>query len=256
MSMTRSHGWQRRTGWFAAQFLVVVSGVLVALMLQSWHENRRDAARELAYLRQLGAELRATEALMDRGDSVTAEADYANARLVRAYRERTPPRDSVLIWLVQIGRWFETAPVTGTAEALVVSGDLGLIRSDSLRAAIASYVARNRNYVDLMTRTIEFWQRERMALGAIADLTEARLLVGGDGTMSGVYGEARYTPVPEKPLNGVFPIDTHALLRDRTAYQALDRMNWAKFVMRLTRDNIRSAARELSELIDAELGER
>jgi hypothetical protein len=33
-------------------------------------------------------------------------------------------------------------------------------------------------------------------------------------------------------------------------------MNWAKFVMRLTRDNMRSTARELRELIAAELEER
>lgn len=34
------------------------------------------------------------------------------------------------------------------------------------------------------------------------------------------------------------------------------RMNWAKFVMWLTRANIRSAARELRETIDSELGQR
>src|SRR5688572_25817782 len=43
-------GWRARVRWFAAEFLVVVTGVLVALALQAWYEDRQDRDRETAYL--------------------------------------------------------------------------------------------------------------------------------------------------------------------------------------------------------------
>src|SRR5438132_10733976 len=46
-------GWKHRTRWFAAEFLVVLCGVLVALALQSIYQGRQDASREHAYLQQL-----------------------------------------------------------------------------------------------------------------------------------------------------------------------------------------------------------
>ena len=135
--------WRDRTRWFAAEFLVVVTGVLVALGVQSLYQRREDGRREIAWLRQLAAELQATEAAMAEADSFVGSADRSGARLLRAYRAPVPP-DSIVAWLNDTGRFAFHLPVTGTAEAFVASGDLQLVRSDSLRGAIAEYVGRQR----------------------------------------------------------------------------------------------------------------
>jgi hypothetical protein len=58
-----------------------------------------------------------------------------------------PPRDSVLAWYRR-ANYYETArPVTGTVEALIVTGDLNLIRSDRARAAVSAYLDNSRRLV-------------------------------------------------------------------------------------------------------------
>ena len=42
--------------WFAAEFLVVVAGILVALALQSWWNDRAARVQEQALLQRLRAE--------------------------------------------------------------------------------------------------------------------------------------------------------------------------------------------------------
>ncbi len=41
--MSRPARFARGLRWFAAEFAVVVSGVLVALALQAWYQSRQDA---------------------------------------------------------------------------------------------------------------------------------------------------------------------------------------------------------------------
>lgn len=48
--------WRPRLRWFAAEFLVVVSGVLVALLLNAWWAGRQEAAREAQLLGRLHEE--------------------------------------------------------------------------------------------------------------------------------------------------------------------------------------------------------
>jgi hypothetical protein len=60
-------------------------------------------------------------------DSFVASADRAGVMLLRSYRAPAP-RDSILVWLNLVSRWAFHLPVTGTAEALVTSSDLRLIR--------------------------------------------------------------------------------------------------------------------------------
>jgi hypothetical protein len=52
--------WARRLRWFGAEFLVVVSGVLVAIALNAWYQGRRDAATEATYLALLSRDVERT----------------------------------------------------------------------------------------------------------------------------------------------------------------------------------------------------
>jgi hypothetical protein len=135
-----------RVRWFAAQFLVIVTGVLVALAVQALYERGQARGRERAYLSQLRIDLDQTIDNVHQADLYVADADSAVLQLVRAFRITPPPEDSIVRWLAASSRVYAARPVLGTADALISSGDLRLIRNDSLRAKIPTYitVARRR----------------------------------------------------------------------------------------------------------------
>ena len=244
------HDWGRRVRWFAAEFLVVVTGVLVALGLQSLYERGENGRRERAYLRQLASELRATEVTMATADSFVANADRAGVMLLRSYRVPASP-DSILVWLNLVGRWAFHLPVTGTAEALVTSGDLRLISNDTLRAAITNYVSRHRPILQTLQAATERWQSSLINLGGTVDLNEAAALLPDYARPK--IRDTLYSPLPAEARAPASGIDTHALLRNRTAYAALDQMNSAKYVSALMRTQIREHSHSLRLLVDAEL---
>jgi hypothetical protein len=138
----RRWNWQPKVRWFAAEFFVVVTGILVALALNAWWSGREAEARETVYLRQLVADLSETERMMASRDSSMARGPHHSVdQLIISFGTTPrPPRDSVATWLLWTAYTVAPRPVLGTAEALVASGDINLIRDDSLRAAILRYL--------------------------------------------------------------------------------------------------------------------
>ena len=150
--------WSEKLRWFAAEFLVVVTGVLVALAFNAWWGAREEADREEAYLRQIHAEIRRTEAEL--GEEIRASRDFfANAsRLHGLFFTHVPPSDSIRpYWIIGHA---DPEPVLGTLRAIVSTGDLQLVRDDSVRAALvwlgdraAYYDARLRKWENVIVGT-------------------------------------------------------------------------------------------------------
>jgi hypothetical protein len=152
---TRSR-WRGGARWFLAEFLVVVSGVLVALALQAWYNGRQNAGAERAYLAQLDADLAATDrALRDalHGDSLIV---VANSRLVRAlYRQGPLSADSARSWLHwQLGWFSDPRPVLGTVTTLIETGDIRLIRNAELRSQIVAYASLMATDMEELSRNV------------------------------------------------------------------------------------------------------
>jgi hypothetical protein len=123
------------------EFAVIVAGVMAAQGAQAWWDARQDRDREHDYLRQLLADTRTNESrLADaiRADSVTG---LANSRAIDALTstQAPPPADSVVRWVKRTGSMSYFMPLSGTFRALLGTGDLRLVRNDSLRARIAAY---------------------------------------------------------------------------------------------------------------------
>ncbi|HUG98947.1 MAG TPA: hypothetical protein VMQ83_07205 [Gammaproteobacteria bacterium] len=137
MSMHSQGNWKRSVRWFAAEFLVVVTGILVALALNAWWQDRQDAAREQVYLQQLATDLRTNEQLAD------VMLEYMNERirlgglLSEAIRARPLPSQDVMnVWLHEFLGVAPLYPRMGTVQALIETGDLNLIDDAALRTAI------------------------------------------------------------------------------------------------------------------------
>ena len=142
------------TGRFAAELAIVVAGVLIALALDAYYGDQRDAARRQAYLHQLAADLVESDSIfteaLAKNDAMIAQY----SRLLASFAAPDPPTDSAFRNLLPLD--FGTAdPITGAARALVVTGDINLIREDSLRSAVIRLVDRSDAYNE-RSRRIEW----------------------------------------------------------------------------------------------------
>jgi hypothetical protein len=139
--------WSPSLRWFGAEFLVVVSGVLVALALNAYVGSRQEAARERAYLVQLAADLRQSEQAFTAVIEQNEAAIDRLQRLSNAFTATPPPPDSALARLISVG--FSTnEPMTGTGRALLQTGDLHLIQDDSIRSAVIGFDAESQAFAE------------------------------------------------------------------------------------------------------------
>lgn len=116
-------------------FVTLVAGVLLALAADAWWQGHEAQARTRVYLQMLRTDLHETADHIDRGlafDSTAAlnAAVMANALLVADSWEAVPA--TVTPYFEYDGTWFRM----GTMTALLSTGDINNIRSDSLRSAI------------------------------------------------------------------------------------------------------------------------
>jgi hypothetical protein len=147
--------------WFAAEFFVVVTGVLVALGATSWWEGRQSYEREVAYLTQLLADLDQTRVTVARSDQDMRYGDDSAAALVRSFAEaEPPPQDSLDRWIPAAFAWADSPRmVVATAQALTATGDLTLIRGDSLRVGIVAYLEVAREHEARNESDFEYYRR-------------------------------------------------------------------------------------------------
>ena len=132
----------REQNWFAVglEVVIVIVGVVIGFQITAWGAARSDAAREQIYLRQLAEDLRETERLAAEADSALEPAEWSHARLLQAFLRAQPPlEDSLAAWSFEWIDVIPVQPVMGTDDALIATGDLTLIREDSLRIAVTRY---------------------------------------------------------------------------------------------------------------------
>ena len=123
----------------AAEFLVIVVGVLVALGVDQWAQDRRDRALEAEYLERLLEDVRydLEELEFIRGRSATS-TEHSRLVLDRAWVGRAPA-DSL------VGAAFSASLTRvpdlsrATFEELVSSGRIDLLESREVREALADY---------------------------------------------------------------------------------------------------------------------
>lgn len=233
---------------------VIVASILLAFAIDAWWDGRKDRAQEAAYLHMLASDARETlsnNAMFDaRADSV----DRAGARLVRAYYEPSlPPRDSILAWFNTATNYWVVQPRLGTAHALVSTGDLDLMRDDSLRLEVTNY----------LTNMIAFdgfeqlWSDEFVAaldeLSRHVDPEDLRLNLVSMSVRDSLAASDDLYPLPAGPLRPIRPLDVEALVRDNEVHRILARMNRAKMRMRTQRMRMETASQLLLERVDAAL---
>jgi len=237
-------GWKSRLRWFLAEFLVVVAGVLVALALTSWAQDRRNLEREQAYLRQLNADLQTSERILgETGELMNLRAE-ATARVLHRFWLENPVADDAFRDDLQLPRsTLRVRPVLGTAEALISSGDLNLIRSDALRAQLMAYVDSMKAGLEDISRYDETYFRT-----AATTLRE-----GPDLVQFSKYRtqEDRLRPRPNVVERVPFPTTLAAMLNDRSVYNGYNALLIAHRNQAWRYGEMLEETRALRERVDA-----
>jgi hypothetical protein len=141
------------TRWFAAEFLVVVTGVLAALGVQAWYQARQDAGAEGRYLAQLESDLEVSQEMLRNAIAEDSMRLDANTKLITALRSAEAPPDSSWLWLRhRLGFYSDPRPVLGTVNTLIQTGDIGLIRNVQLPSQVVAYASQMAMDIDELGR--------------------------------------------------------------------------------------------------------
>lgn len=113
----------------------------MALALQAWYQDRQHARAEHTYVRQLAADLAATERALEgaiREDSISFDATAARTAALRT--RGVLSAEAARKWLMHAGgSYSDPRLVLGTVGTLLQTGDIGLIRNPDLRSRIVAY---------------------------------------------------------------------------------------------------------------------
>ena len=246
--------WRPKVRWFAAEIVVVVAGVLIALALNAWWGARQDAAREQEYLRQLVADLTQTEERMAQAEPWHLKGDRAAAMVVRSFRSgSTPSADSVVYWASRGSEIGRPTFVTGTATALVETGDLNLIRDDSLRLSITHFIDRIERVNSYLAHNDQDSRPYIATLSERVDFGDAEIARYSPAKLDSLARALPAFPFPVAPQRAFAPLDVEALLRDREAYTAAWNLSRIRRTMAGNRRSGLRVTVALREQVEAEL---
>ncbi len=242
--------WKAKTRWFAAEYAIVVAGVLTAMVLASWGDRRQESKKEQQYLRQLDADLAATEAVITSDDSQQIRVDSAGTLFLRAFLTvDRPPADSLAAWLYRASSWTYPRPIMATAEALVASGDLGIISNDSLRSEITAYIEHAHQAVADYQLFINSWRLGWTAVLQVVNFAEVTAVASTQAQIdSALLTDPRYI-LPAGARRHPFPLDWDAILTNRGVYEGVRAMNTAKDVLAEDRTDMKMSAERLRRSI-------
>lgn len=199
-------------GALAAEFAVVVLGILGALWVDEWREARQDAASEQMYLGRLEEDLTAS---LDRLDPVIgrygAVRDQIRATMALLDGPNTPAaRDSLarVVWSVAtIGGYH---PVDATYRELVQSGLLRVLQPD-MRRRLSLLDAQVRTVQDLHAyendqyiNTVEpVFVHGTINYGRVSSVRSRSAVGGPPGDLGRLWGDLSFWNVASLKLETV-----------------------------------------------------
>ena len=134
----------REQSWFAValEVCIVVLGVVIGFQVNAWGNERATRAQERELLRGLRSEFVANLALYDR---TAARHRYVRERALEFLQligpepvlDDTARIDTLIVTMT--GEIPMYHPAMGEVEAMLGAGQLGIVRDDSLRTALASW---------------------------------------------------------------------------------------------------------------------
>ncbi|GAB5536854.1 MAG: hypothetical protein Rubg2KO_31030 [Rubricoccaceae bacterium] len=248
----------REQNWFAValELVIVVLGVVIGFQVTSWGQTRSDHAKEQTYLRQLAADLTETERIVAAEDSLRYARTLPSVRrlLLSFGHDPKPPADSVLAWYPNAWRQGYTRPVLSTVNALVSSGNVDLIRNDSLRLAIITYLDLNEELMEEQRILYDIAEAAGQRIGQRVDISEWLFTTLPDSAREarsqrpddvGIYPTGDWSPPT--------PLDVGAFYADPTMYTSTWSLALTLGQIGDTHRQMRESAAALREQVEAQI---
>lgn len=246
----------REQSWFAVvlELLIVIMGVVVGFQITAWGQRQTDRAKEERYLRQLAADLRETQNEFEEASAWASVHDLDVVQLLRSTASAAPvPQDSLAVWLSGVYGIAVVDPVIATAEALVATGDLSLIRDDSLRSSITRYLQSVRRSVRIQEFYADQISSHSADLYERFDPNALVVRLRSPQEMDSIARENPFATYPESPRRPIAPLDVRALLAQRETTALLRRVASSKHAMRSIRAGSEASAVGLLEQVEAQI---
>jgi hypothetical protein len=215
--------WRPKLRWFAAEIVVVVAGVLIALAINAWWSARQRAQDERRLIAALESEFAGNHGRLAK---VTAfhEALKATTQTLLALSANPPATltpDSVDQLLANVTWWSSYTSLQSTVlDAAVQDGQLDLIQTDSLRWLL---VAWRSEVASAATQSgQEFTHYSQVWLP----------LLSAEGDLGQLSNRATFIPGSELPYQGgsvplpAVPTNHRPLLGSRALRNALVEKLW------------------------------
>jgi hypothetical protein len=124
------------------EIILVVIGILIALQINNWNENRKDNKLEANYKLRLLEDLKEEEAYLQTFMDYNTQVIFHAKKAIKLFENpgqitNNPNQD--LIDLYQASQIIDGNSTTSTYQELIASGQINLIRNDNLRTSIISY---------------------------------------------------------------------------------------------------------------------
>ena len=141
--------WRGRIRWFAAEFLVVLAGILAAFTIDAWWAHRHDRIEEITALQELDSALAADISDLQGDLTEYKTLMHSDSVLTAALAQHTPISDSLLASVGDLTIHRTHVANSGPFESLKARG-LGLISDDSLRLGLVDFYGNQTESVALV----------------------------------------------------------------------------------------------------------
>ena len=123
------------------EIVLVVIGILIALQINNWNEERKREKAEVILLEQLKTDLKKSQTELEEIKDFYLQRARISAQVTRAFYKTELP-DNITEYLNGALSSRVYSPVLGTARSLINSGKIDIISSAELKNAIISYVEK------------------------------------------------------------------------------------------------------------------
>jgi hypothetical protein len=129
-------------GRIVGEFFLVVLGVLAALMVDTWIEQRNDDKLRQEYLVRLTGDLEADRRSLEYRISFFTSVHAFGLQTLEKLRSDGPVDQDAILATYYASENFEFWPIRNTYEDLQSTGNIRLLDDIELRLALASYHSR------------------------------------------------------------------------------------------------------------------
>lgn len=154
--------WRGRARWFAAEFLVIVTGVLVAVALNGFYQSRRDARHEADYIALLSRDIQFTTRQLEEKAAFETAQLRDGTMAYRALSAAEPPSNTaeVSAALRKLMDRRTMALLDATYQDLLSTGNLRLIRNRRLRDQVVEFYGTTRAEYEIMNKNNAYFVDE------------------------------------------------------------------------------------------------